>query len=404
MRFIGIDIASEKHVLAIVDEEGTVLQKPVAFTEDREGYDKLLGLAAAPEDALIVMEATGHYWQNVFVELVAAGYKVTLVNPLQTRRFAEVGLQRTKTDAIDAIGIARFGAQRKPAPTAIPDQVTQDLRELVRLRDRWMQELGDRVRQLHRVVDLTFPELTRHVRSLDSELATTVLSHWPTAAQLAKQSVRRVAATVYDGRHEIGNALAQELVTAAKTSVGKHQTYPYQVQTETLCEDIATLRRRLRSFDRQIRDALEQHEVGKLLTTIDGIGPTTAARLVAELGDITRFEHIGALAAYVGLAPGLKHSGKSAPARAGLSPLGHVRLRAKLWMPTLTAVRRNPWLRAFYERLLARGKLPMVALAASMRKLLAAVLSVAKHRRPFVPQLPAHLVENQHAPHADSAC
>jgi transposase len=56
-------------------------------------------------------------------------------------------------------------------------------------------------------------------------------------------------------------------------------------------------------------------------------------------------------------------------------------------MPTLTAVKRNPWLRAFYEGLRARGKLPKVALLAAMRKLLTAIYSVAKHRRPFQPRL-----------------
>jgi transposase len=75
--------------------------------------------------------------------------------------------------------------------------------------------------------------------------------------------------------------------------------------------------------------------------------------------------------------------------RAGLTPFGHARLRKALWMPTLTAVRHNPWLRRFYLGLRARGKLPKVALMAAMRKLIAAIYSVAKHRRPFVPQLPA---------------
>jgi transposase len=56
-------------------------------------------------------------------------------------------------------------------------------------------------------------------------------------------------------------------------------------------------------------------------------------------------------------------------------------------MPTLTAVRKNPWLRAFYQGLRARGKLPKIALVAAMRKLLTAVYSVAKHRRPFIPHV-----------------
>jgi hypothetical protein len=58
-------------------------------------------------------------------------------------------------------------------------------------------------------------------------------------------------------------------------------------------------------------------------------------------------------------------------------------------VPTLTATRYNPWLRAFYERLCGKGKLPKVALVAAMRKLLHAVYSVAKSRRAFVPRLPA---------------
>ena len=52
------------------------------------------------------MEATGHYWQNLFAFLVAEGFAIALLNPLRTRRFSEVDLERTKNDAIDAVGIA----------------------------------------------------------------------------------------------------------------------------------------------------------------------------------------------------------------------------------------------------------------------------------------------------------
>ena len=121
---------------------------------------------------------------------------------------------------------------------------------------------------------------------------------------------------------------------------------------------------------------LDRHEVGSLLTTIEGVGPQTAARLVAELGDPALFKSAGALAAYVGVVPALRQSGKRTAPRAALTSIGHAALRAKLWMPVLTAVRRNPWLRAYYERLVARGKLPKVALVAAMRKLLVAVYTV----------------------------
>jgi transposase len=387
MRFIGIDIASDSHVVAVVDERGEVQVRPAEFSEDVRGYEKLLGLLGPPGDGLVAMEATGHYWQNLFVRLAAEGYPVALINPLRTRRFAEGDLERTKTDAIDALGIARFAQQKRPTATRLPDATTQELRELVRFRDRLTEDFQARVNQLHRLVDLGFPEFTRYVKSLDSELASAVLHEYPTAQAFVGVSSRRLAKLCYDGRHKVGAELADALVAAAKVSVGRHHAEAYRVQVRCTCEDLDVLRRRLRDLDRDIQRTLKTHEVGSLLTSIDGIGPLTAARLVAELGDPAEFRDAGALAAYVGVVPAIKHSGKHKPARAGLTPLGHARLRAALWMPTLTAVRRNPWLRAYYQRLLAAGKLPKVALVASMRKLLCAVYSVAKNRRPFVPQL-----------------
>jgi len=182
MRFVGIDVAAERHVVAVVDETDRVLIKATPFSEDAEGYAKLLGLLGAPTDALVAMEATGHYWKNLFAALVAAGFAVALLNPLRTRRFAGEDLQRTQTDAIDAVGIARFAAQKRPPASRLPDRATEELRQLVRFRDRLRQDFGDRVRQLHRLVDLGFPEFTRHVRDLGSELATALLSVYPTAA------------------------------------------------------------------------------------------------------------------------------------------------------------------------------------------------------------------------------
>jgi len=305
----------------------------------------------------------------------------------RTRHFAGEDLQRTQTDAIDAVGIARFAAQKRPPASRLPDRATEELRELVRFRDRLRQDFGDRVRQLHRLVDLGFPEFTRHVRDLGSELATTLLRAYPTAAGFQDVPVRRVAAVRYDGRHKVGDELAGALIAAAAGSVGRHHGEVYRLQVQYTCEDLEVLRRGLRDLERDIDRLLEQHEIGRLLTTIDGIGPQTAARLVATFGDFSSFPSAGALASYVGAIPALKQSGKRTFQRASLTPIGAARLRAKLWMPVLTAVRTNPWLRAYYERLIARGKLPKVALVAAMRKLLHAVYSVATHRRPFVVNL-----------------
>jgi transposase len=371
----------------MVDETQAILVTPTPVAEDAVGYAALRAVLGEPADTVVAMEATGHYWQNLFAFLAGAGFAVALLNPLRTRRFAEEDLVRAKTDAIDALAIARFAAQKRPAVTRLADAATRDLRELVRLRDRWVQGLGDHVRQLHRLIDLGFPEFTRHVKTLDSTLATAILAQYPTAAALRTVRVSTLANLVYDGRHGVGRALAQALIVAARVSVGAHHSAAYQLQVQTLCEDIATLRTRLRRIDGDLTRTLARHEVGTLLTTIDGIGPHSAARIIAELGDPAGFRDAAALAAFVGAVPATRQSGLRRPHRAPLFPIGHTRLRRALWMATLVAVRYNPWLRAFYDGLRARGKAPKVALMAAMRKLLMAIYSVAKHRKPFVPHL-----------------
>ena len=74
----------------------------------------------------------------------------------------------------------------------------------------------------------------------------------------------------------------------------------YRVQVRYACQDLDLLRSRLRELDHDIEGKLREHEVGRLLTTINGIGSQTAARVIAVIGDPALFRSAGALAAYVG--------------------------------------------------------------------------------------------------------
>ena len=102
--FAGIDIGSERHTLARLDDKGAPIGKPIAITEDRAGYDALLKALGEPR-VVIAMEATGHYWKTLFAVLAAAGHEVALLNPFRARRFQDSSLERSETDAVDAQGI-----------------------------------------------------------------------------------------------------------------------------------------------------------------------------------------------------------------------------------------------------------------------------------------------------------
>lgn len=142
--------------------------QPTPFGEDIDGYQKLRRVLGAPDQTLIAMEATGHYWQNLFAYLTTEGFQIALLNPMRTHRFAGEELQRTNTDAIDALGIARFAAQKRPAPTRLPDAVSQELRELVRLRDRLSQDFGDRPPQQVSIVLFRTFQLRDQIRDLNN--------------------------------------------------------------------------------------------------------------------------------------------------------------------------------------------------------------------------------------------
>jgi transposase len=123
----------------------------------------------------------------------------------------------------------------------------------------------------------------------------------------------------------------------------------------------------------------------ELLRSICGIGKSTAALLLAELGDVRRFANVRDLVAFVGLCPHPTRSGTSVRGPSRLTKRGHAPVRKALYFPAMSAARFNPAIKALYQRLLARGKPKMVALAAAMRKLLHQVYGVLCSGQPFDP-------------------
>lgn len=132
-----------------------------------------------------------------------------------------------------------------------------------------------------------------------------------------------------------GEQLARDLIEAAEKSVGAHHSEPYRRRIKYLCEDLELLRRRLKDLARDIEKKVDEHEIAKLIMTIEGVGPLTAACLIAELGDPARFDSPGAIASYVGVIPRIRQSGKKRFTKGPLIPLGNARLRKALWMVML---------------------------------------------------------------------
>lgn len=154
-------------------------------------------------------------------------------------------------------------------------------------------------------------------------------------------------------------------------------------------EHLQYLQSDIKRTQQRIRDHFNQHPDLKqrrdLLTSIPGIGQTTAAAILSEIVNWSIFESARQLAAYAGLTPQQHQSGTSVPGKTRLCRTGSKRLRKALYLPAVVAKQHNPLIRSFYERLLERGKTKMQAVAAAMRKLLHLVYGVLKSQRPFDP-------------------
>jgi transposase len=159
---------------------------------------------------------------------------------------------------------------------------------------------------------------------------------------------------------------------------------------------IQGLQRHIVFLDQQIVDLNQQiethltayphlHQQFSLLNTIPGLGATSIATLLAEVTDIRAFDTAAQLAAYAGVTPRHHRSGSSVRGRTRISKCGNPALRAALYFPAMVALRHNPIIRAFGERLRANGVAPKAVVVAAIRKLLHLIYGILKSGQPFNP-------------------
>ena len=156
---------------------------------------------------------------------------------------------------------------------------------------------------------------------------------------------------------------------------------------KSIKKSITFLEKEIASIEKEIEEHIDQtpslKDDHELLTSISGIGNTTAHVLLAELPSISECKEASSYAAFAGLAPYEQSSGTSVRKPTRLSKQGSNLLRSHLYLPALSAIQHNARIKDFYERLLARGKPRMCAVGAVMRKLLLLAYGVLKNREKF---------------------
>lgn len=334
--FLGLDVGKSEIVATLMDDEEKELFRG-SFKNQLSGFREMmkalagLTLKTSKEYHIYAgMEATGTYYLKLVKFLYEKEDQVTpyVINPNKVKKYMEYRGSRTKTDLQDSRIIAmciRDGVENDLFRPWFPSRKEhEELKQLVRLRESL---LTMKTMEKNRIEGLK--------QNPD---------HSPHAMKILEDHVAYLSQQI------------KELEAILKDNI-KHGNFP------DIEEDIERLK------------------------SIPGISDLTATSFVSEIGEIERFDGIKQIVAYAGLSPMEKQSGTSIRGKAQICKKGSSKLRQILYMPTLAAIRCNPVIKSFYEKLLEKGKKKMVAITACMRKMLHIMYGVIKNKAYFDPAL-----------------
>jgi transposase len=396
MLYAGIDVAKRNHEICMVNEAGDVALK-MSVQNSQKGMDKFLQalkrLGAGPNNIKFCLEATGHYWLPIYCYLNKLGFRLHVINPIQSDALRNLYIRKTKTDQKDALLLAdllRFG--RTPETELSPETVIK-LQTLSRLRFGLVSQVSGLKNQILGILDRIFPEYEDCFSSVFVQTSKELLKEYPDPEKLAQVDLAELTAFLAKhSRGRLGPDRAQQIRSLAEGTFGINLALDaFTLELRLLLEQVEFIEEQIKIIEGAIDEIMEEFRPSEdtpyrhVIETIPGIGPVITAAIIGEVGDIKRFPNARALVAYSGLDATVKASGEFEGTRNRISKRGSPTLRHCLWLAAVAARRYNPELKDYYELKRSQGKHSSVATIAVARRLVHLIYSLWTDNRPFDP-------------------
>lgn len=293
---------------------------------------------------IVGMEPTGHYWLGLAHWLDGKKIEAVLVNPHLVKKNKENRDNTpSKSDKKDALVIADMVKNGYYSPVRFHSEEYEELRVLMANRDTVVKRLVSSVNQIHRWVDIVFPELRQVFKILTCTSAIATLRLFPLPADISKMRPADVIAgwKKFVKRHA-GVRRAELLIELAKRTVGSKQaTQAYKLHLEQLLKEYDLANTQLQRIEAEISTVLERIPYTKKILAITGVNATSLAGVLGESGDLSGYAHGNALLRHAGLNLAEASSGKW-KGQMVLSKRGRPRLRHFLYLITMCMVMTNP--------------------------------------------------------------
>lgn len=382
MFIVGIDIAKNSHQATVIDSNGSTIIKPFNFANSSTGFNsfisKLFVIDPDISNFEFGMEATGHYWLNLYCKLVDLNAIVHVINPVQSDALRGLYIRQTKNDSKDSFIIAELIRFGRYSETSLSDNNLLALRELTRQRFYLIDCISDTKRKVISFIDKVFPEYQDIFTDMFGATSLELLSTYTSPDVIASLDIDTFSSflkKVSKGR--FGLSKATEIQNIAKNSFGSFLfADSSSFAIKQLLEQISLLESQVKELENYIAEKLSSFNT--TLTTITGVGTTLAAVFVSEIGDINRFESPEKLAAFAGIDPSVKQSGEFNGTKCHMSKRGSPYLRRALYLAAVACNLHNPAMRAIYDKKRAQGKPHAVALSVVERKLVNIIFNLMK--------------------------
>ena len=358
MIYAGIDIAKFNHYAAVISSDGLVLTEPFEFSNDGDGFQRLSAELSdyAPESVIIGLESTAHYGDNLVRYLVAEGYKVCVLNPIQTSSRRKNRIRKTKTDKVDAIVIAEtIMMQQSYRFMTFYDLDLMDLKALGRFRQKSIKQRTRLKIQLTSYVDQVFPELQCFFKSgLHQKSVYALLKEAPTPKDIASVHMTHLSHLLQASSHgRFNKETARQLRALAQKSVGNSDSTVSIQITQTISQ-IELLDSQIEQVEAEMTEIMQFND--SVIMTIPGIGYINGGMILGEIGDIHRFSKPNQLLAFAGLDPSVSESGTFKAKHTRMSKRGSKVLRYALINAAHNVVKNNATFKAYYDKKMAEGR------------------------------------------------
>lgn len=368
MLIVGCDIGSETHYVRAIDTRGRELSKSAfAFSNSREGFQSVrewaVELAATHHKNQIVLglEPTGHYWFCLATWLITNGISVVQVNPYAVKQTKEIeDNSQRKDDTKDPKLIANLVKDGNFGMPYLPEELYADLRRLSMFRDQLCEDRIRNLNRLHREMKIYFPEYKEAFGKVDGAFCLEVLKQAPfpeAVTELGTDGLRQIwHAVKLRGR---GYSRAGKILKHAKESIGlKDGTKAGSQAVKWFAERIMELDEKLASVEAQLTQRCMELPHAENILKIEGVGDRVLTGMLAEIGDISRFDDVKEIQKLSGLGLVACSSGKHR-GETRISHRGRKRLRYWLFQAAKSAVVHSEEFRELHQYYTSRADNPL---------------------------------------------